>query len=294
LGATAIPVHPFAAPTHNRHALTGRSVAIDPRVQAVRADLTDIRLCDRVFAPHYAAPVTRTALGLADIRSDAQAGASILSQLLPGDDFEILELSEAIAWGVSTTDGVVGYVDAAALGDHSPATHRVVRNPAPLREAPDRNAVGLAALPLGARIAALGERHPFLLTDHGYVALADVAPLDRLAASDIAIVARSLAGIAASPGGRSGAGIDGAGLIFLTLDLCGLPCPRFLDLQRETLGASVDTAMSPGDLLFFADHAAILIGDDRAIHVGDRACVVEPVETLAARHGPIVAIRRMA
>jgi cell wall-associated NlpC family hydrolase len=294
LGATAIPARPFAAPTHNRHALTGRSVAIDPRVQAVRADLTDIRLCDRVFAPHYAAPVTRTALGIAAVRSEAQAGAPVLSQLLPGDDFEILELSEALAWGISTTDGVVGYVDAVALGDHSPATHRVVRNLAAVREAPDRNAAGLATLPLGARIAALGERDPFLLTDHGYVALADVAPLDRIATADIAAVARSLAGIAASPGGRSGTGVDAAGLVFLALDLCGLSCPRFLDLQRETLGFVVEGEPSPGDLLFFADHAAIMVGKDQAVHVGDRASVVEPVEALAARLGPVVTGRRIA
>ncbi|WP_448501438.1 NlpC/P60 family protein [Sphingomonas sp.] len=294
MGATAIPARPFAAPTHNRHALTGRSVAIDPRVQAARADLTDIRLCDRVFAPHYAAPVTRTALGIAAVRSEPQAGAPVLSQLLPGDDFEMLELSEALAWGISTTDGAVGYVDAVALGDYSPATHRVVRNLAAVREAPDRNAVGLATLPLGARIAALDERDPFLLTDHGYVALADIAPLDRIATADITAVARSLAGIAACPGGRSGTGVDAAGLVFLALDLCGLSCPRFLDLQRETLGVVIEGQPSPGDLLFFADHAAILVDSDQALHVGDRASVVEPVEALAARHGPIAAVRRIA
>ena len=34
--------------------------AIDPRVDAVRRDLADVRLAERVFAPHYAAPLPRT------------------------------------------------------------------------------------------------------------------------------------------------------------------------------------------------------------------------------------------
>ncbi|MDF0752810.1 hypothetical protein NLU14_21530, partial [Marinobacter sp. 71-i] len=45
-----------AGPARKRFSLKGRSVPIDPRVDAVRRDLADVRLADRVFAPHYAAP----------------------------------------------------------------------------------------------------------------------------------------------------------------------------------------------------------------------------------------------
>lgn len=294
--ATPIPSPAYAAPTHNRHALTGRSVAIDRRIQAARADLTDIRLCDRIFAPHYASPVARTAIVITPVLEAPEPTAAPLSQLLPGDTFEVLELTDTLAWGLSCTDGVVGYVDAASLGELTPATHRVVKHSAALREAPDRNASILATLPLGARVAALAEREPFLLTDHGYVAAADVDPLDRIDAASIAVRARSLTGIAAIVGGRSLTGVDSAGLVFLTLDLCGVTAPRFLDLQQSSIGREIpeDASMTAGDILFFEDRAAIAVDADHALHVGETITAIEPLAALIASYGPIVAIRRVA
>ena len=41
-------------PPLRRFRLSGPSEALDPRTAAVRRDLADARLADRVFAPHYA------------------------------------------------------------------------------------------------------------------------------------------------------------------------------------------------------------------------------------------------
>lgn len=286
---------PHTAPPPDRHALTGRSVAIDPRIHAARADLTDVRLAARIFAPHYASAMPLTALTLLPIRESDAPDAAILSELLPGETFEILELSDDRAWGIGATDGVVGYVDPIGLGEHAAPTHRVTGIAAALREAPDGNASALATLPMGARIAALAERGRFLLTDHGYVAANDVSSLDTPVNTAIAEIAVRTIGIAAKPGGRSGAGVDPAGLIALVLDCCGHRAPRFADLQRGSVGVAVDPADAPlsGDLLFFADHVAIQVSDTDVVHVDYRVVRVT-LASLADDHGAVVARHRIA
>lgn len=108
--------HPApAAPPRRSFALTGRSVAIDPRHNAVRPDLADVRLAEYVFAPHYAAPmpcvVTRTVVLHAESSPESEA----LVELQPGETFECLEVLREVAWGVSPDRRLSGYVDRDAL-----------------------------------------------------------------------------------------------------------------------------------------------------------------------------------
>lgn len=88
---------------------------IDPRTDAARSDLADVRLADRVFAPHYAAPVPHVVIGAVPLRAAKQADAEVIAQLGEGDLFEVLELSAGNAWGRAPGIGLVGYVDAALL-----------------------------------------------------------------------------------------------------------------------------------------------------------------------------------
>jgi len=92
-------------------------VTIDPRVDAVRGDLADVRLADRVFAPHYAAPLPRPLVTAAALRATKKSDSEILAQLDSGSIFEVLELSGGNAWGVAPAVGLVGYIDASALGE---------------------------------------------------------------------------------------------------------------------------------------------------------------------------------
>ena len=98
-------------------ALDGRSVALDPAVNAVRPDLADVRLADRVFAPHYAAPVPRQAMRTIDVREARPLDAPVIATLAAGDGFEVLDIVGGDAWGIATGVGLVGYVDAAALSE---------------------------------------------------------------------------------------------------------------------------------------------------------------------------------
>lgn len=90
-------------------------MTIDPRVDAVRGDLADIRLADRVFAPHYAAPMPHVLAGSAALRTAPAADSDVLATLESGDVFEVLEFAGNHAWGTAPGVGLVGYIDAAAL-----------------------------------------------------------------------------------------------------------------------------------------------------------------------------------
>lgn len=84
-------------------------------MDAVRRDLADVRLADRVFAPHYAAPMQRTLARATALRAARTSDAEVLAQLQPGDAFEVLEFAGANAWGTAPGVGLVGYIDAASL-----------------------------------------------------------------------------------------------------------------------------------------------------------------------------------
>jgi hypothetical protein len=82
---------------------------------AVRADLADIRLADRVFAPHYAAPLVRTVACATPLRVGLGTTADMLAEIAAGEPFEVLELTHDCAWGVAPVQGLVGYISAKAL-----------------------------------------------------------------------------------------------------------------------------------------------------------------------------------
>lgn len=93
-------------------ALSGPSVQLDPLTNAVRADIADVRLADRVFAPHYAAPLRRTVArdtGLRDVRA---GDGAVIVPLASGTAFDLLDLTGGVAWGIAVDAGLVGYVDA--------------------------------------------------------------------------------------------------------------------------------------------------------------------------------------
>jgi hypothetical protein len=76
-----------------------------------------VRLAERVFAPHYAAPMPRTVTRAVTLRAARPSDSEVLAQLDPGDSFEVLELAGGNAWGVAPGIGLVGYLDADSLAE---------------------------------------------------------------------------------------------------------------------------------------------------------------------------------
>ncbi|MDB5700072.1 MAG: hypothetical protein JWL66_271 [Sphingomonadales bacterium] len=98
------------APQRKRFSLTGRTVPIDLRVDAVRGDLADVELADRVFAPHYAKSCAFTVTQDTELRATASAEGEVITKLKAGERFGLLDVSGDWGWGKCS--GVVGYVSA--------------------------------------------------------------------------------------------------------------------------------------------------------------------------------------
>jgi hypothetical protein len=106
----------LGGPARRSFALSGPSAVLDPLNNAVRRDVADIRLADRVFAPHYAAPMPRLIATKTRLLATPDDSAELLGTLQPGDVFEVLDLAGGNAWGIAVEQNLVGYIDAAALG----------------------------------------------------------------------------------------------------------------------------------------------------------------------------------
>jgi len=106
---------PSATAAPRSFALTGRSRPLDPRTNAVRPDIADVRLAEYVFAPHYAAAVERRIAAETVLRAARPVDSEALATLGAGEPFELLDVTGGDAWGIATAHGLVGYLDAALL-----------------------------------------------------------------------------------------------------------------------------------------------------------------------------------
>lgn len=268
--------------------LDGPTARLDPRVSAYRPDIADVALAGTLFAPHYAAPMPRIASGAPAMRSRPDDGAEAVSQLLPGEDFAILDIAGGWAWGFSLHDHYVGYVRAESLIAPVAPTHKVCVREALVFAGPSIKSPLLATLPFGARIA--GEvSDAFLAAAGGFVHRRHVAPIEDSAADPIA-VAELFLGMPYLWGGRGADGIDCSGLVQAALGACGIAAPRDTDMQREALGTALpeEARLRRGDIVNFPGHVGLMVDEDRLIHANAHwmSVVVEPLADVVARLQP--------
>ncbi len=97
------------------YALSGPVERPDPRRTPLRGDIAHIALAGRYFVPHYVVPQPRL-IGTkgAKLRAEADDAAEIVSTLVPGENFDLLDSTLEWAWGCAGLGGAVGYV---RLGD---------------------------------------------------------------------------------------------------------------------------------------------------------------------------------
>lgn len=246
--------------------MTAAAAILDPRTTLARPDLAEQALEGLVraaaFRPvrsmHCTAPI-------ADIHSDPAPGEYPVDQLIHGEAFDVLDARGDRLWGRARRDGVVGWVDAAALADGAPLpTHRI--------EAID------AVLPLNA------------LATGGETGATPVAAFG----DDAVAVAQGFLGAPHRLGGRTVRGTDCCGLVQQALYACGRAGPRYADQQAE-LGVSVPLSEARrGDLVIWLSpgegpwngHSGILLDADHVLHATGHhgEVVVEAFAEADARH----------
>ncbi len=295
----ASPIRPTTArsapPSAERFHLGGPSIALDPRVHAVRRDIADICLADRVFAPHYAAPEhCMCVASSAMLRAEPNADAVAVSQIMRGEAFAIVDASGGWAWGYGLHDRYVGYVRSDALGLAMPATHIVTASRAPVFQRADIKAPVRSSLAIGTRL--IGEEaDDFVATGGAFVHRRHVMPIDAVEPDPVAVAER-LIGSPYLWGGRGDGGVDCSGLVQRALGLAGIAAPRDSDQQRA-IGREIgeDAPLQRGDIILFHGHVGLMVDEARLIHANAHwmAVTVERLETVTARGAEIVARRRI-
>ena len=253
------------------------SAAIDERSWLVRSDLAEQSLEGLVRAPAFKAVVAMHGrLPITDIFAEATAGSERIDQLVFGEAFDALDRQTTSdgtdrIWGRARRDGVVGWIDRAALKPGAPlATHRVASTS--------------AVLPLNA------------LIHHAWsgVSADDLMITGEFERDPVAVAERML-GVPHELGARTSRATDCSGLVQQALYACGLAGPRRSDEQAQLGFAVARDDLQRGDLVIWlhADtgqswtgHSALALDADRLIHAtGHAGCVVvEDLAEAAARY----------
>jgi Bacterial dipeptidyl-peptidase Sh3 domain/NlpC/P60 family len=281
----------------------------DPRLNAYRSDIADVRLKDAVAAARFVEGVPRRVVAdAAPLKRAPATDAPMDSEVLRGEIFTVFDATpEGWSWGQLKTDGYVGYVPTGALGSLAPEpTHRVTALRAFIYPGPDMKLPPAGVLSFGGKVALAGEtvtrgtayRH--LARGEGAIVASQTAPLATPLESDFVAAATRFLNVAYLWGGRTSLGLDCSALVQLSLGATGRTAPRDTDLQEGALGSTVEGGASAplhrGDLVFWRGHVGIMIDGENMIHAAGHAMavVIEPLTAVVARTGPPSSVRRFS
>jgi cell wall-associated NlpC family hydrolase len=280
--------------------------APDPRLNLYRPDLADIALRDRVEANRFAAPDPfEVVLPAAPLKATPDAQAYMVTELLFGEGFDVLEIDNGWAWGQAVRDRYVGYVRADALT-------RRVREPSHVVSVlrsyvfsgPDIKLMPRHLISMEAQVRVTDQDGKFaILADGGYM-IADHLVRIGEAAADYVAIAEQFTGAPYLWGGRQSLGLDCSGLVQTALFRSGRPCPRDSDMQEAQLGDKLGNGsdvdgLRRGDLVFWRGHVGIMVNHQDMLHANAHHMMTwaEPVkaaiERIAEGGSKVTALKRL-
>ncbi|MBV9956540.1 MAG: C40 family peptidase [Pseudolabrys sp.] len=277
--------------------------ALDPRINAFRPELAAKSLQGQVEAKRFVEGTPRRVIeAIAGLRRAPRSDAALDTQALYGESITVYETTdEGWAWGQLARDKYVGWLSANALGSPGAApTHKVTAVRTLAFPAPDIKLPPVAALPFGADIVMARGDDKFVTTDTGWHLPARHLARTGANEGDFVAVAERFMGSPYLWGGKTAEGLDCSGLVQISLQACGMICPRDSDMQEAALGQPVPLGrLQRGDLIFWKGHVAIARDSTTLIHANAHhmAVAAEPAAEAIARikkaGGEVTSVKRL-
>jgi cell wall-associated NlpC family hydrolase len=256
-------------------------MTLDRRIFAYRPDLADERLRDMVKADRYVAgELMQVLLPVAPLRPKPDVEAGIDTEVLLGEVIRVYESSDGFAFAQSQTDGYVGYVEEAALGSLTDATHHVIVPRTFLYREPELKTYPLQVLSMGSKLRFIDQVEKrgtqYLVTEAGTAVIANhCLPVDQLMSGDRVDVALRFLETPYLWGGRSGMGIDCSGLVQMAMSMVGETAPRDTDMQFAALGEPIERSeLKRGDFVFWKGHIGLMEDEVTLLHANGHSMSV--------------------
>jgi cell wall-associated NlpC family hydrolase len=279
------------------------AMTLDPRLNAFRPDLADEMLRGKIEADRFVAgELYEIAEAVVPLHSAPRFDARRMTELLYGERVKVFAVEEGWAWVKAAHDGYVGYVPASALSrEITSAAHRVAVPLTFMYPAPDIKSLPAVALPMNARVEIIETADRFMRLRNGRFVFGDHLKALTSHESDFVSVAERFLHAPYLWGGKTFDGVDCSGLVQTALHAAGLACPRDTDMQEKELGFPVidHNALQRGDLIFWTNHAGIMIDTEQILHATGHVMqvILEPLSTVITRiamgGGQLTGIKRL-
>ena len=288
---------------------------LNPRLNAYREDLADIRLEGQVTAERFVDGRSGVVVApLAPLRRSPSSRAALDTEALMGERlrvFDTLQTEEGVwSWVQLETDGYVGYAPGEAIALVEPdtgsaaAAYRVRVPRTFLFPKPDIKTPPVMGLPMGALVSKTGDsadhNAAYVLVPGGAVVAQHLGPPDDHMGDPVAVAERFV-GTPYLWGGKSVLGIDCSGLVQLACQMAGIEAPRDSGDQARSLGTRLAgiEALQRGDLIFWPGHVGLMLDGRRLLHANafHMMTAIEPlaetIERFSEKGVVVSAVRRL-